>query len=105
MNATVCLSNIGMLRQHSFTVPEKTKKRRKKRGPLPSTTQAKFYHLPDASHVPKFRKLADGSVDPLLMEHMNSGYGFPRECYNFEKRSHVQCHCLLDYQKTNSSGN
>lgn len=85
-NAAACLSNIETLRLHSFKIPEKTKKRRKKRGPLPSTTKAKFYHLPDASRIPKFRKLTNGSADPLLLEHINSGYGFPRDCYNFEKK-------------------
>ena len=46
-----------------------------RKGPAASTVKVKFYHLPEASRVPKFKKNASGLRDQLLLDHMQDGYG------------------------------
>ena len=69
-----CLNSLDQLRHSSFS-RNRTSHKKGKKGPEATTVKAKFYHLPDASRVPKFMKRAGANVDPLLLSYMRSGYG------------------------------
>eukprot|EP00794_Sanderia_malayensis_P007518 gene7518-8351_t len=53
-------------------------KRKGPRGPRPKVLAIKMYHLPEASQIPSLGVTTRG----LVKQHMDEGYGFPKECFN-----------------------
>eukprot|EP00794_Sanderia_malayensis_P004921 gene4921-5568_t len=73
------ISNVDTLRHMEYQKKSGTKKKSKsRRGPKATVVKLKLYHLPEASEIPNFAVTTHG----LVKQHMNQGYGFPKECFN-----------------------
>ena len=68
-----CINAVTTMR--SLTGNNIAASRKRKRGPECWSVKAKFYHLPEASAIPRFFNHPIRGRDQLLINHMNSGYG------------------------------
>ena len=80
VNINNCIANVDLLRSFGASLPGKSKQTKRKRGPPVRSVKIKLYNLPEGSKVPRFNNCPKKGRDPLLVEHMNEGYGKKFTC-------------------------
>ena len=70
-----CIANVDLLRSFGASLPCKSKQTKLKHGPPVTSVKIKLYNLPEGSKLPRFNNCPKTGIDPLLIKHMNVGYG------------------------------